>query len=346
MRCIFTNRYSAKQYTFSKEMLQEPTILFSSNHLLVVNKPCGWHSVPNENSSKPKCLLHKLKQNGMGGGSNQQFLLPMHRIDQPCTGIMLFAKTSKAASRIGKAWKERRVQKEYLCIVSGSLNGMKEKSLFVNSLIRSDINSKFLIERNFPTKQTQIKLQSSGNKTPYSYSIKGVLQDQKRNKASKGSRSVVFSTFQVKSGLGGKESRPEGRVCELEWKHLCTLSDRNRKNDGGFQVSGNDKRLHLISVRTDSGARHQVRAMLSQITCSPIVGDLRYGFPQPLKDKSVCLHARSLMLPTVKLGDISLSNNFQMALPQLSFAAPIPSTWFDLFGLKDKDVREMEKWNM
>lgn len=96
--------------------LQDPTIIYQDNHLLVVNKPPGWHSVPNLEPS-PKCLLTELKNMKLGGGSQNDFLLPLHRIDQPCSGVLLFGKTSKAATRITNHWKKKLVQKEYLCVV-------------------------------------------------------------------------------------------------------------------------------------------------------------------------------------------------------------------------------------
>lgn len=68
--------------------LPEPTVVFTNNHLLFVNKPAGYHSQPNESiEQKPsnKCLLSKLKARELGGGSANNFLLPMHRLDQPCT---------------------------------------------------------------------------------------------------------------------------------------------------------------------------------------------------------------------------------------------------------------------
>ncbi len=67
------------------QKLLEPTIIFTNNHLVLVNKPPGYHSQPNESPSlgnNAKCLLTKLKSMQMGGGSEKNFLLPMHRLDQ------------------------------------------------------------------------------------------------------------------------------------------------------------------------------------------------------------------------------------------------------------------------
>jgi len=103
----------------STHSLDPPKVLFSNNHILVVNKPVGWHSVPNKFPS-PKCLLSELQRLQLGGGSRRDFLKPIHRIDQPCSGVLLLAKTSKAASRITTLWKQKRVQKEYLVVISSN----------------------------------------------------------------------------------------------------------------------------------------------------------------------------------------------------------------------------------
>jgi hypothetical protein len=43
----------------------------------------------------------------LGGGSRKDFLKPLHRINQPCSGVLLLGKTSKAASRITTLWKKK-----------------------------------------------------------------------------------------------------------------------------------------------------------------------------------------------------------------------------------------------
>lgn len=68
-------------------------------------------------STPHKSLLDNLVARKMGGGSLKNFLIPLHRIDQPCSGVMMFAKTSKAASRVTKVWKQQLVEKTYLCVL-------------------------------------------------------------------------------------------------------------------------------------------------------------------------------------------------------------------------------------
>ncbi|RAU83689.1 RluA family pseudouridine synthase [Pontibacter arcticus] len=57
----------------------------------------------------------------------------------------------------------------------------------------------------------------------------------------------------------------------------------------------------LLEVNPITGRPHQIRVQLASMRC-PILGDLKYGAPQPLPDKSIALHARQLQFehPTLK----------------------------------------------
>ena len=47
----------------------------------------------------------------------------VHRIDRPCSGVVVFAKTSKSAARLGEVFRDRTAQKDYVCVVNGILHG-------------------------------------------------------------------------------------------------------------------------------------------------------------------------------------------------------------------------------
>ena len=99
-------------------------IIYEDNHLLVVDKPVN---VPmQEDSSKDKDLLTmgkvyiKDKYNKPG----EVYLGLVHRLDRPVGGVCVFAKTSKAASRLSKQVSDHTLAKTYLAVVED--NGLKD----------------------------------------------------------------------------------------------------------------------------------------------------------------------------------------------------------------------------
>lgn len=120
-----------------------------------------------------------------------------------------------------------------------------------------------------------------------------------------------------------------GRICHLECRHLGSYPDlRLRSRSRGMMNA--ESKVQLIAVRTSTGARHQVRALLSLVGGSPIVGDLRYGADGPMPEQSVALHARSLFMPSVRLGGTDLS--------MAPFEAPIPNCWTEFFDMTEGEI--------
>ncbi len=91
----------------------QPIVLHVDNHLLVVRKPAGVPTVPD--SSRDPSLLEWAKawiarEYAKPGAV---FLGVVHRLDRPVSGVVCFARTSKAAGRLQRAFAERRVSKVY-----------------------------------------------------------------------------------------------------------------------------------------------------------------------------------------------------------------------------------------
>lgn len=94
-------------------------IIFEDNHLLVIDKPAGVLS-QEDKTGKPDVLTLckkylKKKYNKPG----DVFLGLVHRLDQPVSGVMVLAKTSKAASRLSEQIRNRNIDKTYWAIVNG-----------------------------------------------------------------------------------------------------------------------------------------------------------------------------------------------------------------------------------
>ena len=117
------------------EKLQKNNIIYEDNHIIVVNKPVN---IPvQEDSSKDIDLLTliknylKVKYNKPGN----VYLGLVHRLDRPVGGIMVFAKTSKAASRLSEEARTNKINKTYYAVVHGKINnkGHLEDYLYKNN---------------------------------------------------------------------------------------------------------------------------------------------------------------------------------------------------------------------
>ena len=103
------NKYAASEL--------DPLILFADNHLLAVNKPAGLLSqdsgtgLPNlEDWAREWVRVDKDKQGAV-------FLNAVHRIDKGVSGIVLFARTSKALTRLNEEIRKRDCRKVYHALV-------------------------------------------------------------------------------------------------------------------------------------------------------------------------------------------------------------------------------------
>lgn len=111
-------------------------ILFEDNHLLVVVKPQGIAVQKNDAASADdfqSVLKDYLKKKYNKPGN--VFLGIVHRLDQPVGGVMVFAKTSKAASRLSEQIRQNVWKKCYLAVVDGvpkQKNGVLEDYLVKN----------------------------------------------------------------------------------------------------------------------------------------------------------------------------------------------------------------------
>ena len=383
-------------------ILSPPAILYSDNHLLAVNKPAGWHSVPNNTPKRPggwnredagftgggdesdngrsatggrKCLLTHLKSRGLGGGSKKDFLVPLHRIDQPCTGVLLFGKTSKAASRVTGVWKGTRkkrkstssprgVVKDYLCVVPTSRLGALEEASTegTGTKDKSETNgdcSEFpaslehsLAGDGTPWKELEgLMLRRSEerrNNRPRHRQLQRKQQQQYYNNRLRKGRSVkiVRKQQQQQQHLGGEASTSPSDFYGYDHETDNALVRPVAVRWKVVRVPTIDPAFTLLLVRTSEGARHMVRALLAQVGNCPIVGDLRYwtqgrgGTGNGHSDANDPLGDRSVALHAHGL----YFDKRRLRLGSLDtfgFRAPVPPAWESFFGIGDHQVRNL-----
>ncbi|MBK5279311.1 MAG: RluA family pseudouridine synthase [Bacteroidia bacterium] len=196
---------------------QKLDVVFEDNHLLAINKPAGVLVQGDATGDKPLVEICKdyIKVNYEKPGD--VFLGVIHRLDRPVSGVVVFARTSKALERMNALFKNRETKKTYWALVSEKPS--KDRDKLVHWLVK----------------------------------------DEKKNKTT-----------------AYKREHPEGSLSELSYK-----------------VIGYNSGLYLLEVNPVTGRPHQIRVQLASMGC-PIVGDVKYGYREPVVDASICLHSYEL----------------------------------------------------
>lgn len=119
----------------SKYNYKDIIILYEDNHLLVVVKPQGLPCCPDISGSDNLLDLMKQYLIEKYNKPGDAYLGLIHRLDQPTGGVMLYAKSSKSASRLSKNLKDREVSKKYLAITQGV---PKERNAVLKNALSKD----------------------------------------------------------------------------------------------------------------------------------------------------------------------------------------------------------------
>lgn len=115
-------------------------VLYEDNHIIVVVKPQNVPSQADESKDMDmqtaikKYLIEKYNKPGAA------YLGLVHRLDRPTGGVMVFAKTSKAAERLCNQIKTGEFEKEYLCVTCGVPKNKQDT--LVHYLAKDELNNK------------------------------------------------------------------------------------------------------------------------------------------------------------------------------------------------------------
>lgn len=91
-------------------------VLFEDNHLIAVNKPAGVLVQADDTEDRPLSDYVKFYIKERYNKPGDVFLGTIHRLDRPVSGVTIFARTSKALTRMNKLFQQREVQKTYWAI--------------------------------------------------------------------------------------------------------------------------------------------------------------------------------------------------------------------------------------
>ncbi|HUH25100.1 MAG TPA: RluA family pseudouridine synthase [Flavobacterium sp.] len=114
-------------------------VLHEDNHLIVINKRVGDIVQGDQTGDKPLSEVVKEYLKDKYDKPGAVYLGVVHRLDRPTSGIVLFAKTSKALTRLNEMFKNRETQKTYWAVVKNQ--PPKENDTLIHFLIRNPKNN-------------------------------------------------------------------------------------------------------------------------------------------------------------------------------------------------------------
>lgn len=136
-------------------------ILFEDNHCLAIAKPSGWASTHFQGKTETldravkRYLKDKYKKPG------EVFLGIVHRLDKVVSGVLLFARTSKAAARLAEQFREGSVEKVYWAIVEGDV--AKPAGTLEDWLLKRDERVEVVPPQTERAKQALLHYQKQGS---------------------------------------------------------------------------------------------------------------------------------------------------------------------------------------
>ncbi|MGN1234852.1 MAG: RluA family pseudouridine synthase [Christensenellaceae bacterium] len=123
----------------NNESSEELVILYEDNHIIVVLKPQNVASCGDESGDQNLLDIIREYLKTTYNKPGEAYVGLVHRLDRPTGGVMVYAKTSKAASRLSEQMREGDFEKKYLTVLVGTPE--PEKATLVNYLKKNSINN-------------------------------------------------------------------------------------------------------------------------------------------------------------------------------------------------------------
>ena len=105
--------------------MEELKVIYEDNHIIVVEKPVNIPSQGDKTGDIDMLTIIKQYIKEKYNKPGNVYLGLIHRLDRPVGGVMVFAKTSKAAARLSEEVSEKIFQKTYLVIANGKFEEEK-----------------------------------------------------------------------------------------------------------------------------------------------------------------------------------------------------------------------------
>ena len=193
-------------------------VIYEDNHLLVVNKRAGDLVQGDQTGDTPLveiCKSYIAKKYNKPG---KVFLGVVHRLDRPTSGVVVFARTSKALSRLNAMFQKRETQKTYWAIVEGKPN--KAADRLIHYLVRNPKQNKSYAHRSEVKDAKKAELSYSVFKALDRYTALQVELHTGRHHQIRAQLAAIGNVIKGDLKYGAKRSNTDGSI-HLHARSLC-----------------------------------------------------------------------------------------------------------------------------
>lgn len=202
------------------------TVIYEDNHIIVVNKTSSEIVQGDKTGDTPLSEMVKQYLKEKYNKPGNVFVGVTHRLDRPVSGLVVFAKTSKALSRLNEMFRDSKVKKTYWAIVKNCPK--EDEKELVHYLVRNQKKNKsFVYEKEVPnSKKAILDYRVIGHSQKYhllEIDLKTGRHHQIRCQLSK-----IGSPIKGDLKYGAPRSNPDGSIC-LHARHISFIHPVSKK---------------------------------------------------------------------------------------------------------------------
>jgi 23S rRNA pseudouridine1911/1915/1917 synthase len=202
----------------TKDNLQ---VLFEDNHIIIINKRVGDIVQGDKTGDTPLSEIVKQYIAEKYHKKGNVFLGVVHRLDRPTSGIVIFARTSKALERLNKMLRDKQIQKIYWAIVKNKPS--EEKGTLTNYLKKNSKNNKSTVFTRETEGSKKAILHYSIINELDNYMVLKIDLETGRHHQIRAQLSFIKSPIKGDLKYGAKRSNPDSGIClharEIQFTH-------------------------------------------------------------------------------------------------------------------------------
>jgi len=188
------------------------TVLYEDNHIIAVNKTCNEIVQGDKTGDTPLSEIVKAYIKTQYNKPGEVFLGVTHRLDRPTSGVVLFARTSKALTRLNEMFKSHeQIKKTYWAIVQGSPK--QPEARLENWLIRNEAQNKSYIAKPHANNAKQAILEYKTLVRGENYTLLEINLETGRHHQIRCQLAAIGCPIKGDLKYGSKRSNPDGGIC-------------------------------------------------------------------------------------------------------------------------------------